>query len=73
MRKTKNVTVAISERAYSEARVYAAQRQMSVSGLVQFHMENLPLLSRAIQNLIAEYPNFGGSKPARRLYERRQG
>ena len=73
MRRTKNITVAISERTYYEARVHAAQHQMSVSALTQFLLANLPLLSTAIRNLIAENPKFGGSEPARLPYERRQG
>jgi hypothetical protein len=73
MRKTKNITVAVSESKYNVARVYAAQRQTSVSALVQFLLENLPLLSRAIRNLIAENPNFCGSEPARLPHERKQG
>jgi hypothetical protein len=44
MRKTKNITIAISEHTYYEARVYAAQDHMSVSSVVQFLLENLPLL-----------------------------
>jgi hypothetical protein len=73
MRRTKNITTAISERTYNEARVYAVQRQTSVSALVQFLLENLPLLSRAIHRLIEENPNFGGSEPARPPHKRRQG
>jgi hypothetical protein len=38
---------------------------------VEFLLENLPLLSRAIRNLIAENPNFG-SEPARQPHERKQ-
>lgn len=71
MRKTKNITVAVSERKCNVARVYAAQRQTSISALVEFLLENLPLLSRAIRNLIAENPNFG-SEPARQPHERKQ-
>jgi hypothetical protein len=36
MRKTKNITVALTERNYLRARVYAANNQISVSGLVEF-------------------------------------
>jgi hypothetical protein len=70
MRKTKNITVALTERNYHKARVYAVNHQISVSGLVEFFLENLPLLSQAIRNLVAKDPNFGNT-PLRRPYQRR--
>jgi len=70
MRKTKNITVAVTERKYHQARIYAASREMSVSALVEFLLEHLPLVSKAVRNLIAENPNFG-SNPARLPHERR--
>ncbi|HEV2484471.1 MAG TPA: hypothetical protein VGT08_02975 [Terracidiphilus sp.] len=56
MRRAKNITVAVTERAYFEARVYAAKHRMSVSGCVEFILANLPLLSQAVRNLVAEAP-----------------
>jgi hypothetical protein len=71
MRKTRNITVAVTERAYWEARVFAARKDKSVSGVVQFLLEHLPLLAQAIGNLLEEDPNFG-SEPLARPYQRRQ-
>lgn len=44
MQKTKNITVAVPERSYYEARIYAARRNMSLSRMVGFLLEHLPLL-----------------------------
>ena len=71
MRKTRNVTVAVTEKSYCEARVLAARHDVSLSYLVGFILENLPLLSRAITTLRAEDPNFG-SEPKRTTYQRRE-
>jgi hypothetical protein len=38
----RNITVAISDTAYRQARVWAAQRDMSLSAVVQFLLEELP-------------------------------
>lgn len=72
MRKTKNITVAVSERSYFMARVHAARHNQSLSAMVGFILENLPLLSEAIRNLLAADPDFG-STPSRQPYHRRQG
>jgi hypothetical protein len=64
MKKTRNVTVAVSERSYYEARVHAARHSMSLSALVGFILEHLPLLSPAVKGLRAKDPKFG-SDPAR--------
>jgi hypothetical protein len=72
MRKTRNVTVAVTEQAYWEARIYAAKRDKSLSSIVQFLLQHLPLLSKAVSNLLDEDPNFGSEQPATRLYERKQ-
>lgn len=69
MRKTRNVTIALTERNYIRARRYAVDYQISVSGLVEFFLENLPILGMAIRNVIAENPDFGKT-PIRRPYQR---
>jgi hypothetical protein len=65
MRKTKNITVAVSERSYFKARVHAANNNKSVSALVEFILEHLPMLSPAIRKLKEENYDFS-SKPASR-------
>jgi hypothetical protein len=64
MRKTKNITVAVAERSYYEARVHAARHSMSLPALVGFLLEHMPLLSPAVKGLRAKDPKFG-SDPAR--------
>ena len=39
-----NITVAVSQTAYREARVWAAQNDMSISAIVQYCIERLPRL-----------------------------
>jgi Family of unknown function (DUF6364) len=48
----KNVTVSITEESYRRARVFAAQRNSSLSAMVEFLLENLPTVSRAVAKLI---------------------
>ncbi len=67
LRRTKNITVAVSERTYYDARLYAAGRRMSISATVQFLLENLPLVTQAVRKLVSEDPNFG-SEPAPRRF-----
>jgi hypothetical protein len=71
MRETKNITVAVSERSYFKARVHADNHNTSVSALVGFILEHLPVLSPAIKKLRDENYDFS-SKPASRPYQRRQ-
>lgn len=40
----KNITVAVSDRAYHDARVWAARRDTSVSKIVQDFLEDLPTI-----------------------------
>ncbi len=72
MQKTKNVTVAIPERSYYEARIHAARHNMSLSAMVGFLLEHLPLIAPAIGKLLEANPKFG-SEPGRGPYARRQG
>lgn len=48
----KNVTVSITEESYRKARVFAAQHDTSLSAMVEFLLENLPVVSRAVVKLI---------------------
>ena len=59
MNPTRNITVCVSESTYHQARVWAAQRGTSISAAVQFLLENLPAISRAVRYLREEDPNFG--------------
>ncbi len=59
MTKMRNITVCVPEQMYHRARVYAAQRGMSLSAAVQALLENLPAVSRAVRMLLDENPNFG--------------
>ena len=43
----KNITVAVSDRAYHDARVWAARRDTSLSKVVQDFLEGLPKLRSA--------------------------
>jgi hypothetical protein len=42
----KNITVCVTERAYREARVWAAARETSISRVVQYLITTLPNISR---------------------------
>ena len=43
----KNITVAISDEAYRQARVWAAERDVSLSRIVAYLLETLPTHTRA--------------------------
>ena len=45
----KNITVAVSGAVYHDARVWAAKRDTSISATVQYILENLPVLARAMR------------------------
>jgi hypothetical protein len=38
----KNITLAVSDKTYTAARIWAATNQTSVSGIVQIFLDNLP-------------------------------
>ena len=59
MKRTRNITVCVSESTYHQARVWAALRRTSISAAVQFLLEHLPELSRALRLLLEEDPNLG--------------
>lgn len=72
MRKTKNLTLAITEQAYREARIHAAERNQSLSSFVQFVVEHLPQLTKAVSNLKGEDPTFTTAKSAARRHQRKR-
>ncbi len=40
----KNITLAVSDKTYQTARIWAAKNQTSVSGVVQVFLDNLPTM-----------------------------
>ena len=52
----RNITVSIRDDTYRQARVWAAQRDVSVSAIVQYLLETLPNVSRAV----SEFPVSNG-------------
>jgi hypothetical protein len=45
----RNITVSVSDETYRQARVWAAQRDTSVSAIVQYLLQTLPGVTRAIR------------------------
>ena len=43
----RNITVSVSDETYIQARVWAAQRETSVSAIVQHLLQTLPSVTRA--------------------------
>jgi hypothetical protein len=43
----RNITVTVSDETYTQARVWAAQRDTSVSGVVSYLLQTLPGIQRA--------------------------
>jgi len=48
----RNITVTVSDQSYRQARIWAAQRDTSVSAVVQYLLQTLPGIKRAA----AEFP-----------------
>ena len=44
----RNITVTVSDKAYCEARVWAAERDSSLSRIVQYLIQTLPNIRRAV-------------------------
>jgi hypothetical protein len=57
----KNITVSVSEEAYREARVWAAERETSLSRVVQYFISTLLGIKRAARAF--PLPNAGANKP----------
>jgi hypothetical protein len=43
----KNITVTVTDKAYRQARVWAAERETSVSAVVRYLLQTLPGIQRA--------------------------
>jgi hypothetical protein len=57
----KNITVTVSDQAYRNARVWAAQHDASLSSIVQYLIATLPNISRAARQF--PVPKTGSSGP----------
>lgn len=58
-RTTRNITVAVREDLYRQARRWAAHYDLSLSAAVGFLLENLPDIATALRMLRKEDPNWG--------------
>jgi hypothetical protein len=66
----KNITVSVPDEVYRRARVWAAERETSVSATVTHFLEALPEMERAIRHLSASQqlsPAQPPATPARKL------
>jgi hypothetical protein len=52
----KNITVTVSDQAYRNARVWAAQRETSLSRIVQYLISTLPTMARATRAFPSPIP-----------------
>jgi hypothetical protein len=52
----RNITVTVSDQSYRQARVWAAQRDTSVSAVVQYLLQTLPGMPRAEKAFPAAQP-----------------
>ncbi len=66
MQRMRNITVCLPEPMDRWARVYAAQNGISLSAAVQFFLENLPAVSRAVRKLLEADPSFGNTAASAR-------
>lgn len=57
----KNITVTVSDQAYRNARVWAAQHETSLSRIVQYLISTLPTMARAARAF--PVPNSSSSVP----------
>jgi hypothetical protein len=60
----RNITVTIPDDAYTRARVWAANRNTSVSAVVRFLLETLPGINRAGKAFPVHNPNPVNTNPA---------
>ncbi|MGA2217278.1 MAG: hypothetical protein ABSG51_04280 [Terracidiphilus sp.] len=52
----KNITVSVNDKAYHDARVFAAKRDTSVSAIVTYVLQNLPSLAAFLRGSSLENP-----------------
>ncbi len=58
----KNITVTVSDKAYREARVWAAQRDTSLSRVVQYLISTLPNIARVQNSFPVAKPSSSNSE-----------
>ena len=58
-RKTRNVTLAVSEEGYRNARRWAAHYDFYLSGALGFLLENLAVISKAVRQINKDDPDWG--------------
>ena len=59
----RNITVSVSDETYRQARVWAAQRDSSVSAVVQYLLQTLPSISRAARAFPVRNSNDANISP----------
>lgn len=63
----RNITVTVSDETYIQARVWAAQRDTSLSAVVQYLFQTLPSVTRAARAFPVREPKTSGAPtPLRR-------
>jgi hypothetical protein len=60
----RNITVAVTHAAYREARVWAAARDTSISAMVQYLIQNLPVVALAVTAILANDLESKGISPS---------
>jgi hypothetical protein len=60
----KNITVAVSDKSYRQARVWAAARDTSLSKIVQYLIETLPNIDRAARAFPVPKPPSAENNPS---------
>jgi hypothetical protein len=60
----RNITVTVSDQTYRQARIWAAQRDTSVSAVAQYLLQTLPGIARAERAFPAAKPASGIAEPA---------
>jgi hypothetical protein len=53
----RNITVSVSDETYRQARVWAAQRDTSVSAIVKYLLQTLPGVTRAVRAFPVRNPS----------------
>jgi hypothetical protein len=61
----KNITIAISDAQYRATRVWAAERDTSISSMVQQLLQNLPTIARAVSAMLAYEIQARGLPPSK--------
>ena len=61
---TRNITVTVPEQTYRQARVWAAQRDTSISAVVAYLLETLPGITRTARAFPARHAPASTPQPA---------